>query len=200
MYDRWWSVPPVLTSWNIGRAHIGTENLLLGLWDKLGVDVDWSLALHVYGDADAKEFNMENKVVRAYTWRTVNEVAAWQLEHLKIALDKSSSSYTVETAPHRFLACTEQGQQASQYPDTERAKWLCQAANYTAGVKDVLFYSHNNFQSDGGDDFGFIKSVEADLSNAMTSITYQAMAAAKIGVWKVDSNNYCCVNWQLGCP
>jgi len=26
--DRWWGVPPVLTSWGIGRSHIGTLNLL----------------------------------------------------------------------------------------------------------------------------------------------------------------------------
>lgn len=27
--DRWWGVPPVLTSWGIGRNHIGSQNLLL---------------------------------------------------------------------------------------------------------------------------------------------------------------------------
>ena len=56
----------MLTSWNIGRSHIGTENLLLGLWQELGVSVPWALAVHVYGDVDAMELHGENGIVDAY--------------------------------------------------------------------------------------------------------------------------------------
>ena len=59
-------VPPVLTSWAIGRNHIGTENLLLGLWQELGVSVPWALAVHCYGDVDAMELHGENGIVDAY--------------------------------------------------------------------------------------------------------------------------------------
>lgn len=138
----------------------------------------------------------------AYGWRTLNEIAAWQLQHLEYALSNTTnSSYTVDTAPHRFIACPEQGQQASQYSDPERAMWICQAFNYSSGIPQVAWFAHNDFQTSGmGDDFGLVpNSVEADLSNGATSVTYQAMTASKPGIWGVDDTNYCCENFELGC-
>ncbi|KAL0035062.1 hypothetical protein WJX79_009377 [Trebouxia sp. C0005] len=64
--DRWWGVPPVLTSWNIGRAHMGTQNLLVGLWEVLGIETEWSLVMHVYGDIGSNEMDMQNGIVNAY--------------------------------------------------------------------------------------------------------------------------------------
>lgn len=158
--------------------------------------------IQVYGEANAAEFNFENQIVSAYGWRTMQDVAAWQLQHLTNALANGTSSYTIDTAPHRFIACPEQGQQASQYSDAERAMWICQAFNYSSGVPQIAWFAHNDFQTSGmGDDFGLVpNSVEADLSNGATSVTYQAMAAANPGTWGVDKSNYCCLKYQLGCP
>ncbi len=106
---RWWGVPPVLTEWNIGRCHMGTENLLLGVWQTLGVSIDWSLVLHVYGGVNDQEFNGENGIVDAYGFATLTDVAAWQNQQLAAAIAATpSTTYTVDTAPQRFLAASEQ--------------------------------------------------------------------------------------------
>ena len=102
-------MPPVLTEWNIGRCHMGTENLLLGVWQTLGVSIDWSLVLHVYGGVNDLEFNGENGIVDAYGFATLTDVAAWQNQQLAAAIAANpSTTYTVDTAPQRFLAATEQ--------------------------------------------------------------------------------------------
>ena len=102
-------MPPVLTQWNIGRCHMGTENLLLGVWQTLGVSIDWSLVVHVYGGVNDLEFNGENGIVDAYGFATLTDVAAWQSQQLAAAIAANpSTTYTVDTAPQRFMAATEQ--------------------------------------------------------------------------------------------
>ena len=202
--DRWWGVPPVLTSWNVGRAHMGTQNLLLGLWNTLGLETEWSLVLHVYGTIDSNEMNMENGIVNAYGWPTVYIVAAWQQQQLESAIANTpGTSYTVDNAPQRILAATEQGWQASQNDDPTRAKWMCQAFNYAQGVPNLAWLSWFDFQlpNNAPDDWSMILGgIDADLDNAANSVTYQAMAASNPAKWGVDGSNYCCASVGVGCP
>lgn len=200
--DRWWGVPPVLTEWNIGRCHMGTENLLLGVWQTLGVSIDWSLVLHVYGGVNDQEFNGENGIVDAYGFATLTDVAAWQKQQLAAAIAATpSTTYTVDTAPHRFLAASEQGWQQSLVDTPTRAQYICQSYNYVKGVPTLLWVSYNDFQDWGGDDWGLIpSSVNAEFDGGPGSPTYQAIVAANPNTWGVDPTNYCCVTWQVGCP
>lgn len=201
--DRWWGVPPVLTSWNIGRAHMGTENLLLGLWQALGIETEWSLVVHVYGDIDSKEMNGENGIVDAYGWPTINVVADWQMTQLQSAIAANpGTQYTVNNAPQRILAASEQGWQASLNDDWTRAKWLCQGFAYAHNVPQLAWVSWFDFQlGPSADDWSLVpNSVDDTLSNAMSSATYAAQAAANPSKWGVDGSNWCCVNAAVGCP
>lgn len=201
--DRWWGVPPVLTSWNIGRAHMGTQNLLVGLWEVLGIETEWSLVMHVYGDIGSNEMDMQNGIVNAYGWPTVYIVAAWQNQQLASAIANTpGTSYTMDNAPQRVIAATEQGWQASQNDDQTRAEWLCQAFNYADQVDTLAWMSWFDFQlGSTADDWSLVPSgSDPDLDNGQSSVTYQAMIASNPAKWGVDSSNYCCANVNVGCP
>jgi hypothetical protein len=32
------------------HCHLGSKNVVLGMWQRLGLSIDWSLAIHPYGD------------------------------------------------------------------------------------------------------------------------------------------------------
>ncbi|KAL3132339.1 hypothetical protein ABBQ32_008917 [Trebouxia sp. C0010 RCD-2024] len=202
--DRWWGVPPVLTKWKIGRAHMGTQNLLLGLWDALGLETEWSLVVHVYGGIDSNEMNGENGIVNAYGWPTLYIVAAWQQQQLEAAIAATpGTSYTVDNAPQRIVAATEQGWEASQTDDATRAKWMCQAFDYGQKVPNLAWMSWFDFQlpTQVPDDWSTIRGgIDADLDNAMSSVTYRAIAASNPSKWGKDSSNYCCASAGVGCP
>ena len=202
--DRWWGVPPVLTDWKIGRAHMGTQNLLLGLWNALGLETEWSLVVHVYGGIDSNEMNGENGIVNAYGWPTVYIVAAWQQQQLEAAIANTpGTKYTVDNAPHRIVAASEQGWEASQNDDTTRAKYMCQAFDYGQQVPNLAWIAWFDFQLPNNvpDDWSTIRGgIDADLGNAMNSVTYQAMAASHPDKWGKDGSNYCCASVGVGCP
>lgn len=39
--------PPFFATFQ--HCHLGSKNLVLGLWQRLGTSMDWSLAIHPYG-------------------------------------------------------------------------------------------------------------------------------------------------------
>lgn len=188
-----------MSSWRVGRCHIGSLNLLQGLWQELGAGVPWSLAVHVYGDVDAEELHGENGIVAAYGWKTIGEVADWQSEQLTAALRADPSSpYTMENAPHRILAASEQGWQASQNSDRERAFLLCKAWAHGDAVKNLAWISFMSFQEAGGDDFGLITG-DATLSDAAENVLYQAYLSTAPSTWGLRSDHFCCTQARLGC-
>ena len=192
-------VPPVLSEWNIGRSHIGTQNLLQGLWQELGVGVPWALAVHVYGDVDAKELNGENGVVDAYGWNTIGDVADWQSAQLAAGLQADPSApYTLQNAPHRILVASEQGWQGSQNGPEERAKLVCKAWGHGNAVPNLAWITFMSFQEIGTDDFGLVPA-DATLSNAQASPIYRAFLSTAPDTWGKNSDHYCCFAERLGC-
>lgn len=200
--DRWFSEPPTLTDWNLGRAHLGTKNLLVGLWNTLGVKTSWSLATHIYGNVYAQEFSFENGVAQSYGPSTIGDVAAFQLQQLQRVSPGSSTDYK-ETA-QLILAATEQGWPSSsaEYTPPEQAKILCETFQLWSDVPSLIYIANNNFQNDGSDPFGLVSnSVDATLDNGATSEAYQAYTAMNPSNWNKNAQNYCCkINSTLGCP
>ncbi len=200
--DRWWGVPPVLTTWNIGRVHIGSQNLIIGLWNTLGTDTDWSLALHPYASIYGQEFNFENGIVDAYNPATVIDVANFQLQQLTRVNPTASKDPSV--TPQLVIALTEQGFPSSDpknTPDMQALK-ICQFHDVVSKVPGLYYVAHNDFQKSGSDPYGLVSTDAGDaLTNAATSVTYQAYKATNPANWKKDASNYCCTtNSTLGCP
>ena len=69
-------------------------------------------------------------------------------------------------------------------------------------IAELAWVSWFDFQlGPQADDWSLVPStVDADLDNAMSSVTYAAQAAANPATWGVDASNWCCVNAQVGCP
>lgn len=200
--DRWFGVPPTLTQWNTGRVHLGTQNLLIGLWNTLGVATNWSVAVHAYGNVYAREFNFENGIVNAYGPSTIGDVAAFQLQQLKRVSPGSSTDYT--KTPQLILASTEQGWPSSnaEYTPPVQAEIICQTFQLLSDVPSLIYIANNDFQNDGSDPYGLVpNSVDATLDNAATSLAYQAYVATNPTNWNKNAQNYCCkMNSTLGCP
>ena len=200
--DRWFGVPPVLTTWNIGRVHIGSENLITGLWDVLGTKTDWSLALHPYGSLYAQEFNFENQIVSAYDAATISDVAAFQRQQLQ-RIDPSALTDPNDT-PQLVIALTEQGFPSSDpenSPDGQALK-ICQFHDIVIDVPGLYYVAHNDFQNSGSDQYGLVPAdIDPTLTNSDSAVTYKAYMATNPVTWKKDPTNYCCsVNSSLGCP
>ena len=134
-----------------------------------------------------------------FRWATVGEVADWQSAQLKAALQADPSApYTLENAPHRILAASEQGWQGSQNSPEERAKLLCKAWGHGNAVPNLAWISFMSFQEIASDDFGLIPA-DATLSNAQASVIYQAYLSTAPGTWGQNSDHYCCQAVKLGC-
>ena len=187
--DRYWGVPPVFTQWNLNRAHIGSGTVIQGLWDILGLTMDWSLAVHVYGDP------LENDFVGgdppAYTFVTLTDIAAFMQSNYQRV------GGTATTAPQLWMAATENGWAKAQYTDDRRAQILCQAYNVTLATPGLLWTSHNEFQSIGGDVYGLVPLEAGDVLQT-SSVIFQAYSSTNRDVW-VTGNHYCCATWQTGC-
>ena len=199
--DRWFGVPPVLTDWHIGRVHMGSKNLLIGLWNALGTSYPWAIASHVYGDVDAHEFNGENGIVEALTFATVNDLAAFQRQQLQRVSPSLSDDPAV--TPQMVIAATEQGVQNTVTGESDRAKYICQAYAQTKASPNLFWVAFNDFQTDGSDTWGLVSNdVDDILSSDSTSkdLAYAAYRATNDLAWGIDSQNYCCVTFQLGCP
>jgi len=170
-----------------------------GLWQELGARVPWSLAVHCYGEVDAMELHGENGIVNAYGWATIGEVADWQAAQLASALAADPSApYTLQNAPHRILAASEQGWQASQNSDQERATLLCKAWAHGDAVPNLAWISFMSFQEAGGDDFGLV-TADSTLSDSPGNVLYQAYLSTAPAAWGLRSDHYCCTAAQLGC-
>ena len=132
-------------------------------------------------------------------WATIGQVADWQAAQLAAALQANPSApYTLENAPHRILAASEQGWQASQNSDQERALLLCKAWGYATLVPNLAWVSFMSFQEAGGDDFGLV-AADDTLSDATADVVYGAFLSTAPGTWGLTSDHFCCAAAQKGC-
>lgn len=190
--DKFLSVPPYLTSWNLGRTHIGGYALLAGLWNIIGTKWEFAIGSHPYGEVFAQEFGQGNDP-EAYTFVSLANLSAWSTQQrIKAGGDGSVIQQ---------IAATEQGVEYAKTSDDERAKYMCDTASAVMDVPEVTWVAMNEFQMYAGSSWGLLgESLAEDLSDAEKSIVYQSFEAWKPGVWGVDKNNYCCKTYQLGCP
>ena len=189
--DRYWSPPPVFTEWDGNRAHIGSETLVQGLWTELGITMDWSLAVHPYGDPLQDLFTTGDP--DQYTFVSLTDVTAYMQQNYLQA------GGTATSAAQLYLACSEQGWARAQYTDDQRAQIICEAYNVTLATPSLLWTAHNDFQSIGSDTYGLVPlSVVPDLANGLSSVIFQAYSATNLGTWQ-SGNHYCCDTWQIGC-
>jgi hypothetical protein len=173
--DEQWAEPPAGPS---DPAHIGTKNLVSGLWTNLGTSINWSLAVHPYGDP-------------------VVAVPAGQygLHDLQAVVDFQTSQLSNVSAPADYaqdyiIASEQLPFDPGTRDETYRATKLCQEHAYALAVPHLLSVSNNHFY--GSDEYSILSSsdVAPDLSNATSVPTGKAYAAFDPAVWN-GQVNYC---------
>ncbi|MEK7480135.1 MAG: DUF5722 domain-containing protein [Patescibacteria group bacterium] len=179
-----WTPPPVGTN---EVSDFGTKTLLDGLWNILGTSIDWSLAVHPYGEP------IELPLTSAYVFSNLSQVADYMAQKLR-----ERGITDTQNHPQAWMIASEQLPFDPNITDgAYRARNMCIAYDYalkTPGLTTVT----NSYTSDSR--YWYIPgTVLPDFSNISSVPTGQAVMAMSPGVWGKNDTNYCCVNAGVGC-
>lgn len=179
-----WAPPPVGPS---DVSDFGTKTLLDGLWNILGTSIDWSLAVHPYGEP------IELPLTSAYVFSNLSQVGDYMAQKLRERGITDPQSH-----PQAWMIASEQLPFDVNITDGNyRAKNMCIAYDYalkTPGLTTVT----NSYTSDSK--YWYIPAtVLPDFSNISSVPTGQAILAMGANVWGKNDTNYCCVNAGVGC-
>lgn len=181
--DPWWEAPSEAVS------HIGGRRLMEGLWAELGTSIDWSVAIHPYGDPAA------NTGPSWLNFRGLGTLASYQESKLR-SLGAPSAN-----APQLRLLASEQGWQVKEGTQVRN---ICLAHEAALAAPQLLGVTHMYFQTlphdSGLESFGLLPdSLPLDLSGAESHPAWQAYAATGPKVWGRSNDHYCCREHRVGC-
>jgi hypothetical protein len=184
-------------------GHMGSRRLLEGLWDRLGTDYTWSVAVHPYGRVNRPA------PPGHYTFANLGMVAAFQEAQLR-----ARGVTDPETWPQMRLIASEQGWGLRESGGrTGQAEQICRAHDAAMRMPSLVVQAHNYFQSiepeeaspgaksSQGMFFGLLPhDLPANLDGieeVPTGAAYLATFDAK--AWGRSDGHYCCRTHGLGC-
>lgn len=182
-------------------SHIGSKELLRGMWQELGISMPWSVAVHPYGNVD-KEPRSDN-----YSFYNLEKVSRFQKDQLRsLGLPELSFAH-----PQAYLIASEQGWPQSDGIE-KQAKNICLAHNKSMSMPEVIAQAHNYFhsvepaevdasgRSAQGAFYGLLPyRTSTDLSNMFEFATGQAFASTNPQSWGKSNDHYCCKKHRVGC-
>ena len=172
--------------------HMGTKRLLDGFWNILNTQVDWYLAVHPYKNVTDPSM---------YSMATLPNVFDYQANQIMNRFNVSIDD--VYNYPPVYMAASEQGWfLVTGYTQQQVYSNLCVFHDFMVNHYYMLWATHFHLQmTDVNDQYGFIKDYnDITMSNPTNDPAYDIWAATNPDNWNVNSNNYCCVNFELGCP
>ena len=183
------------------RCPLGVWNLLNGLWKRLGISIDWSLSLHLYGVPNSKDWQL-TQPYQAYSYIDIPKMVAFQQSWLK--------NYTSDwaTAPQAVVAGTEESWNTGDLASQNTTAWyVCLAHNYSMGSPtmafNTLYDTQDPYDMSGtpSGNYGLIPKNAGPYLNGSgtTAPTYFAFASTSPYVWNQRSDHFCCVMYALGC-
>jgi hypothetical protein len=188
--DLWWLPPPDQTI-----THIGSKAILDGLWDVLGADVDWSLAIHPYGDP-----NVPATPYGTYGFYDLSRQTTYQANQL---ITHGRYDNPLRYPQYQLIASEQLPFDPNNLDQNARAIALCHAHARALRYPNLIGVNHNHFQAgaDPADVFGIIPfSAGEDLAGLWATPTGAAYAAMSPAVWgQRDTNNFCCEVAGTGC-
>eukprot|EP01084_Bolivina_argentea_P015807 29622_1 len=197
--DHFWDMPQNQTNGN--TLLIGEKLIIDGMWKYIGIDIDWSIAVHPYDNGDPENNLWDKKSI--YTFDTLYHVIEYQQEQLKNVVNVNENGWN--NRPQQILWASEQGWPYNNQTmnDTLRARNICFAQNLSLELgQQMISVTHNHFQNSptSGNSFGLLPiSIDATLSNATGYPTYEAYVSTNANIWAKNNDNYCCKNWNVGC-
>ncbi len=184
-----------------GRTHLGEKTLVDGLWSRLGTKVNWSLAVHPYGDPDlpiaGETFTTNPKTSGFFNFGNLSMVAAYQASQLT-KLPHPANSY-----PQDYLIASEQVVfDMSNTDPNYHAKKLCEVHSIAMGMPTLIGVDHNYFAAlvPADNYFTPISTLAGvDFSHLDFTEGGQAYESMNPNVWGTTNNNYCCSHFNYGC-
>ncbi len=171
-------------------THIGSKNLLDGIWSRLGTSIDWSVAIHPYGDPIEEPGDNIN-------FQNVSILSSYQRDQLLARGVNDPLSM-----PQLKLIASEQGWQRNESPDVQ-ARNICEAQFISSHNPSLIAQMHNFFQElqvDNGDSYGLVPlSAGMDFSHADGVPTFDAYRATGNSSWEKGNDHFCCQQHGLGC-
>ena len=183
------------------RCPLGAWQLLDGLWARLGTSIDWSLAVHAYGQPNTSAWNYVTPY-QAYTFKDIPKLITYQRNQM---LKYSSGSFR-DRPPQLYIAATEQGWPTSTpLQQAAAAHYVCLTADVAASFEEIIFASHYDFQdiynkTAGGGNYGLVPVSAGVLLENKTAGTLQAFRALHPQVWGKRADHFCCSTHGIGCP
>ena len=172
------------------KGHMGSARFLDELWKRLGVSVDWSVAIHPYGDpfqpAASGHYSFSNM-------KTVHDFQVGQL----------AARGRPVNSPQSLLIASEQGWQQSVGAD-KQALNVCKAHDQALKAPYLVAVAHSYFHQTNGDtgaaSYGLIpSSVPFDLSGIVATTMGKALYATNPVNFGKNNSNWCCARAGVGC-
>ena len=169
--------------------HLGGYNFLQLFWNKVGLSMDWSIAIHAYGEPMGPFSGRIN-------FRALDQLISFQNAQLEM---RGIRDYL--SKPQSLVYASEQGWLRTQYSQVKRAQFICEAHNLIVGNPHVIGATHTNFQDRTGNNaFGLIpQTVQTNLIDVDNDLTWQAYKSTNPNRWGVSNDHYCCSVHSLGC-
>ncbi len=173
-------------------------NLLDYIWQELGLEYAWSIAIHPYGEVYGKSNH-------SLVFSTLKELSAYQKQKVKNrkAYNRSWLSY-----PQSRLFASEQNIGGKVKADDWKAKarFICESYDVAMKRPEIIATTHNHFQDNVHRNSSapslhtmLPKTVGEKLKQAERFETYRAYESTREDNWYQDSTHYCCKEFSIGC-
>jgi hypothetical protein len=194
----WYSRKPVIYKDKKEVIHIKWRNmnLLDYIWNKLGLNYNWSIAVHPYGD-------VYKKLKNGLTFSTLKDLSAYQKAHIE---SLKTDNRPWRAYPQSIIYASEQNAGKNIKADDwkRKAQFICESYDIAMRMPELIAITDNHFQ----DNTCYKKAtkytmlpptVKLDLSNADKYETFQAYLSTNPEVWGKRNDHYCCRVFRLGC-
>ncbi|MES2743356.1 MAG: DUF5722 domain-containing protein [Pseudomonadota bacterium] len=171
-------------------THIGSKILLDGIWARLGTSIDWSVAIHPYGDPVEEPGDNTN-------FQNVAILSGYQRDQLA-----ARGVSDPQSMPQFKFIASEQGWQRYEGLDIQ-ARNICEAHAISSRSPSLIAQMHNYFQElqvDNANSYGLVPlSAGRDLGQADGVATFDAYRATGTASWEKRDNHFCCQQHGVGC-
>ena len=182
-----------------GGLHIiwQNRNLLDYLWKSVGLDYDWAIATHPYGDV----YSRSDTSLR---FSTLTDLSDYQ----KREIEKRSDGKNWLSYPQSRIFASEQNAGTGLKADDwkRKAKFICESYAVGLNMPALLAMTHNHFQDTinplsqtPGKHTMLPPDLPENLEGAENYPTFEAYLSTSEALWEKSDDHYCCRELKLGC-
>ncbi len=197
----WYSKKIAINKTKNGSININWKNLNLleYLWSNLGLDYNWSVAIHPYGEVYSKSKH-------ALKFSTLYELSNYQKKMINTLKKDNNTSYLNYPQSKIFTSEQNIGPVAKAGDYKKKARYICESYEVAINMPEIIAITHNHFQDNVIHNTSkptlhtmLPSSVKKDLSDAQRYETFRAYKSTSSEIWGKTDAHYCCKKHLLGC-